>query len=425
MKKQLITILALITLVAGVLPLHIQAAEPRSAAEREAEQAARQHARSLEAQSRELARLKEIDLRFEEQYYTKIVPHFDAVSIDMYANFLPVMRRIGEVEFRMENLIYNVMRSRGIALQPVAGQPLPDGVAAFDVEDKFYNAQACADGFYRPSPGATAIAGNCLLYDIPPSGVATTSAGLTTIQPPGLGIGGWTNFLDDLSVIPGGFNFGFGAGGSGGWSPPLSLFPILPPPFLPQGVRFTTGATGTLIAVPDYGPQSLQIVTGYASNCMVGVPARYFPEYYVAQNSGATIADALALPLEVTLDTPCDLISLAQQALTNLLTNLLNKIFPNANLTINTLPFPEYGALPGTIANLPPIFPDYPAIDYCPPLDCKFVENGAFDFAVDMQAGAFRQHIFNMRDGLERIRQAYRALNHDILEALEYHQKTQ
>ena len=253
-------------------------AQQRTEAERQQELADRQAARLVEQASRQLARDKEIDTRYMEHYYTNVIPQIDALSLDIYASFLPIMNRIDNVEVRMHNLIYNVMRSRGIALSPPAGATLPDGVVDFDVEDKFYNAQVCLDNFYHPNGNrnATEVVGNCALYAIPPSGVATDTAGLSQIRPPGLNLLGgpsWDSVFTELSVIPGSI-----------WvsglsvSPPTQLLPALPPPFLPQGVIIRTNNDWTEFDTQlVYGPDSVQLMTGYGSQCMRGVPARYFP----------------------------------------------------------------------------------------------------------------------------------------------------
>lgn len=419
-------------IIFGVLAIIAMIASPvfaqRTAQERQDEIAAREQARLIEKTSRQLGRDKEKDLRFEEHYYTRIVPKIDAMSIDIYATFLPVVSRITEIETRMNNIVYNTLPALDIPTAPPAGTTLPDGVVDFDVIDKFRVAQSCLDGFYYPTADRSNLLneapGNCLLYNIPASGVATNTTGLQVIPSPSLLTNTWNDFTSELSVIPGGFNFGFSSGGGGGWSPPIALLPILPPPLLPSGAQITLDRNGDPILTPFYGPQSLQIVTGYASQCLNDVPARYFPHYYLAQNPTKTLAEALALPLSVTLDTPCDLLKLGQQGLMNLFTGLFNRIF-GTSISINTMPFPEYQALPGTIDVLPsPPFPDYPALDYCDPLNCAFVDNGAFNFALEIQTGVFKRHVTNMRDSLERIRQAYRALNHDILEAIEYRNKT-
>lgn len=430
MKKQLSFLLFLGVVAASLLPLFSRA-QSRTAAEASAIKAERQDARTVEAKARELARMKEINERFREYYYTRVIPQIDAFSIDLYASFLPMTQRLANVEMRMYNLIYNSMISRGIALSSPAG-PLPDGVIPFNVEEKFYNAQNCLDGKHYPNGnnfGSILFAqtpGPCLLYDVPVSGVAATNTanGLPVINSPRFLSVAWENFADGMSVIPGGFNFGFGAGGNGGWSPPITLLPFLPPPFLPDGARLILDSDGNVVALPSYGPQSTQIVTGYASQCLTGVPARYFPNYYMMQNPGVTLEQVLALPLNITLNTPCDLLILAEQVVIDFFANLLNNLL-GTSLGFNTLPFPEYEALPGTINQLPtPPFPAYPLIDYCEPLGCSFTENSPFRFAVDLQNRGFKKQVNDMRISVEIIRQAYRALNHDILEALDYHAKT-
>ncbi len=437
MKKQLSCFLVLTLLAVTFLPAFAQA-QNRTAADAAAIKTERQNARTVETTARELARMKEINERFREHYYTRVIPQIDAYSIDLYAAFLPVVRRLANVEMRMYNLIYNVMRSRGIALSSPAGN-LPDGVVPFDVQDKFYNAQNCLDGRHYPngnnfgSGWLNQNSGRCLLYDVPASGVAGTNTdnGLPVIFSPRLLSVAWENFSDGMASIPGGFNIGFGRDGNGGWSPPITLLPFLPPPFLPDGsARIIFDSDGNPVILPNYGPQSTQIVTGYASQCLNNVPARYFPNYYLMQNPNTPleIEDVLALPLDVTISTPCNLLILLPQQAINILTDLLNDIL-NLNPPIssfNITPFPEYEKLSETIDQLPPwVAPPYPSIDYCSPLVCEFVDNSPFRFAVDLQIQGFKKQVNDMRISLEIIRQAYRALNYDILEALEYHAKTQ
>ena len=119
---------------------------------------------------------------------------------------------------------------------------------------------------------------------------------------------------------------------------------------------------------------------------------------------------------------------MGQNALIGLIDKLFDAIFGSNSGTLNTLPFPEYEDLPGTVNALPspPVgpFPPYPPGDYCTPLQCSFVEQEPFNLAVDIQVGAFRRHVLGMRDSVERVRQAYRAVQHDVLQAIKYHELT-
>lgn len=382
--------------------------------------------RDTEVLSRQLERAKEIDLRLEERYYTDIVRQVDATSIDIYAAFMPVVSRIAEVESRARNIVYNRLPDAGIALTPTPNRPLPEGISFFDVEEKFMNAQNCLDGRHFSDGTASwpQMAGNCWLYDVPASGVSPNPNGIQRLPAPSIigGIIGWPNFTSNLSVLAGAFNVGFGTGGGGGWTPPISWLTFLPPPFLPDGVQLT--ANGNLVEY--YSPGSPQIVTGYASQCMRDVPARYFPEYYPPA-ANMTAAEISQIPLSETIGTPCDLIDLGEQAITNLLTDVFNSIFGTNLTALNTLPFPEYEALAGNLAIIAslPFFQNqisFAAIDHCAPLECVFPDEAPFNFMVNVERNVYKSHVQDMRRDLEVVRQAYRALYFDLTQALAYHE---
>lgn len=404
--------------------MHSTHAQQQTAAERQAELERRQDARNTEIISRQLERAKEIDLRLEERYYTDIVRQVDAKSIDIYAAFLPVTARIAEVETRARNIVYNRLPSLGIPLAPEPGKPLPPGVTDFDVEEKFLNAQNCLDGkhFTDGSASWPQIAGNCWRYDVPASGVYPDPAGIPRLPAPTIigGITGWPNFTSNLAVLAGAFNVGFGQGGSGGWTPPIAWLPTLPPPFLPDGVQVTD--SGAL--VPYYSPGSPQIVTGYASQCMDDVPARYFPEYY-PNAAGMTPEEIATIPLDVTVSTPCDLVDILEEELVGLLTGIFNNIFGTNVQNFDTSPFPEYPALASNlqiIAGLSPFTQtiQFQVQDFCAPLECVFPDEVPFNFVSNIEENVFKSHVQDMRNDLETVRQAYRALYYDLTQALAY-----
>ena len=432
--RHMISLLFILIIALGVASNNARA---RTAEEREAEIQERQQQRDTEISSRQTQRLKEINLRLEERYYIDIIRQVDAYSLDIYATLLPLVRRVSGAELRARNLIYNRLQDLGIALEPQPGRPLPDGIADFDVEEKFTNVQTCLDGgfFLGTNPPLFQTRGDCFLYNVPASGVAPDQSGLSTVPGPGFFNfnGDWPSFSSRLAPIGGAPIFSIG-----GVTLPPEWLPFLLPPFLPDGITYRppnlpdsdpfTRDDLTSSITPYYSPNSPQILTGYASQCMRGVPARYFPEYY-SNATGLTQAEIAMIDLNETIDTACPVDVLIQQVLIDLFTGFLNDLLGTEIGTMNTLPFPEYSALANNLAvyeqagilnNTP--FAGFQVMDYCAPLGCTFPDEIFFEFMIDIERNLFRSYVADMRNSVEILRQAYRALTFDIGQALAYHE---